>query len=724
MATNGDGTGRSANPRQQIPSTVAPAAGPGSQPGAETVPAGGPAAALPEQFGPYRVKKKLGGGGMGAVYLVENTALKREEALKVPHFDSGDDPSVRQRFVQEAQAAAALKHPNLCPVYHVGEQNGIHFLTMPYLEGKPLSDFTGRPQPPRKAVEVVAKLAQALAAAHARGVIHRDLKPNNVMMCAGLGPVVMDFGLSRQVRGQDQRLTQSGTALGTPAYMPPEQIRGEIERMGPASDVYSLGVILFELLTGRQPFQGGSMGDIFGKTLYTEAPAPSSVRPGLSPALDAVCRQALAKEPEQRYPTMKAFAAALVDYLRATPPEEGAGNLVPSKAGVAKILEAPTVPPSQAPVSPGKARPGATRAGGKAPSSVRRPAGPPGGAPEATLIAAPKEQGGGWPWGLILGCAACAVLVLVLVLGGGALFLLNRGPKAESASGSRQGTRQGDGPQKSGAADQGADGGGSPWAAGKVPANLRTTVELMDYEVAGSRMDGRVWEITVKATSRKGKQRFSFRDLKVRTDEGKTYEAPSGVMPGFQGVAEGEPVLIKMTMINLPPGVKKLARVELRGDGSGIGPHEAVVFLNVPVEPDRAEGGQRAPANLRTTVGFVDYEVADSRMDGRVWEITVKATSRKGRQATFFRDLLVKTEDGKTYEAPSSSLMRPGLRLAEGEPVPITMTMSTLPPGVKKLARVELRGDGSGIGPHEPVVFLDVPVEPDRGEGGSPAGKK
>src|SRR5690242_16580345 len=152
MATSGDGARRSGEARQQVPSTVAPAAGSGSQRGAETVPHGGPAATLPEQFGPYRVKRKLGGGGMGAVYLVENTALGREEALKVPHFDSGDDPSVRQRFVQEARAAAALKHPNLCPVYHVGEQGGIHFLTMPYLEGKPLSDYAGRPQPPRKAV--------------------------------------------------------------------------------------------------------------------------------------------------------------------------------------------------------------------------------------------------------------------------------------------------------------------------------------------------------------------------------------------------------------------------------------------------------------------------------------------------------------------------------------------------------------------------------------------
>jgi serine/threonine protein kinase len=169
---------------------------------------------MPTEFGRYRVRKQLGGGGMGAVYLVENTELKREEALKVPHFGVGDDPVVRERFLREARAAAQLDHPNLCPVYDVGTINGVCFLTMRYLKGKLLSDYTGKPQPPRKAVEITAKLAQALESAHSKGVIHRDLKPNNVMMCAGVGPVVMDFGLAKQTKSEDQKLTQAGTTMG------------------------------------------------------------------------------------------------------------------------------------------------------------------------------------------------------------------------------------------------------------------------------------------------------------------------------------------------------------------------------------------------------------------------------------------------------------------------------------------------------------------------------
>jgi eukaryotic-like serine/threonine-protein kinase len=286
-----------------------------------TVAHSGPKQGLPPEFGRYRVQKLLGGGGMGAVYLVVNTELEREEALKVPHFDAAADPRVRERFLREAKAAAGLDHPNLCPVYDVGVRDGIYYLTMRYLKGKLLSEYSGSAQSPRKAVEIIARLAQALAAAHAKGVIHRDLKPNNIMMCAGVGPVVMDFGLAKQTDRQDQALTQMGTTLGTPAYMPPEQVKGELDRMGPASDVYSLGVILFQLLTGRLPFTGGTAAEVYGKILHTEAPAPSSLRPELPAALDAICAKATAKTPEGRYASMKEFAAVLIEYLKTAPAE-------------------------------------------------------------------------------------------------------------------------------------------------------------------------------------------------------------------------------------------------------------------------------------------------------------------------------------------------------------------------------------------------------------------
>ncbi len=285
---------------------------------------------------------------MGSVYLVENTELEREEALKVPHFADGDDPQLRERFLREAKSAAKLEHANLCPVYDAGVLDGIHFLTMRFLKGKLLSDYTGKAQPARKAVEIVTKLAQALEAAHGKGVIHRDLKPSNVMMVAGVGPVVMDFGLAKQVRQPDHTLTQVGSMLGTPAYMPPEQVNGELERMGPASDVYSLGVILYELLTGRLPFEG-TMAAILGQILYAEPPLPSALVPGLNPALDGICRKAMAKASTDRYPSMKAFAKDLLDFLRSTPVTAGAGNLVPTAGDKPAIFQAATVAPGRQP---------------------------------------------------------------------------------------------------------------------------------------------------------------------------------------------------------------------------------------------------------------------------------------------------------------------------------------------------------------------------------------
>ncbi len=244
----------------------------------------------------YRVKKKLGFGGMGTVYLVENIDLGREEALKVPHFTEGEaaDPKLRERFLREAQSAANLEHPNLCPVYHAGVHDGIYFITMRLLKGKLLTDYTGKALPPRKAVEIVAKLAKALEAAHEKGVIHRDLKPSNVMMVSGVGPVVMDFGLAKLVKQADEKLTRTGATLGTPAYMPPEQVKGDVEHMGPASDVYSLGVILYELLTGRRPFEG-PVGVVYGQILHTEPKLPSAMVPGLDRVLEGICMKAMAK---------------------------------------------------------------------------------------------------------------------------------------------------------------------------------------------------------------------------------------------------------------------------------------------------------------------------------------------------------------------------------------------------------------------------------------------
>jgi predicted Ser/Thr protein kinase len=340
-ANDGKGTGASRGQRPEVrpsvPAGKPPETAAESRRGETIGKSGQRATALPDRFGRYRVKKKLGGGGMGAVYLVENTELEREEALKVPHFDEGDDPQVRERFLREAKSAAKLDHPNLCPVYTAGVQDGIYYMTMRFLKGTLLADYTGKAQPARKAVEVVIALARALAVAHVKGVIHRDLKPANVMMVAGVGPVVMDFGLAKQVHQSDQKLTKAGSMLGTPAYMPPEQVNGELDQMGPASDVYSLGVILYELLTGRLPFEG-TIGVIFGQILYVEPPLPSTLVPGLNSALNGICQKAMSKESAGRYASMGEFAIALSDFLRSSPATEGAGDLKPAAGDEGDVI--------------------------------------------------------------------------------------------------------------------------------------------------------------------------------------------------------------------------------------------------------------------------------------------------------------------------------------------------------------------------------------------------
>jgi formylglycine-generating enzyme required for sulfatase activity len=273
-------------------------------------------AALPAQFGRYRIVRPLGAGGMGAVYLAEDTVLGRRVALKVPHLTAAS-PAVVERFYREARMAAGVEHPHLCAVYDVGQVDGVHYLTMPFIEGRPLSQLVDpdKPWPPRDAVALVHKLALATEVMHRQGVIHRDLKPGNVLLRPNGEPVLMDFGLARSFTEQGQRLTSSGTPVGTPAYMSPEQVAGEQSQLGPGTDVYSLGVILYELVTGAVPFQG-PLAAVFGQILHGRPRAPSAARPGLGPEVDALCLTAMAREVEGRYRSMAEFAQALEGYLR------------------------------------------------------------------------------------------------------------------------------------------------------------------------------------------------------------------------------------------------------------------------------------------------------------------------------------------------------------------------------------------------------------------------
>jgi len=267
---------------------------------------------VPDRIGRYRIVRRLGQGGMGTVYLAHDDELDRTVALKVPHFTPGDGPEVRERFRREARAAAALDHPNLCRVYDVGEWDGAPYLTMAFIEGQPLGDAASGVLPPDRIAALLRKVAEALAYAHERGVVHRDLKPSNILVEARGEPVVTDFGLAHREGSGDPRLTRAGVPLGTPAYMSPEQVEGDPEKIGPATDVFSLGVILYELLAGQLPFRGRA-AEVMGR-IITETPTPPSAhRPGVDPRLEAVCMKALAKEPERRFASMSVMAAALGD---------------------------------------------------------------------------------------------------------------------------------------------------------------------------------------------------------------------------------------------------------------------------------------------------------------------------------------------------------------------------------------------------------------------------
>jgi hypothetical protein len=312
FASTPDGTSRSAVETGSAGTTSA------SSPGVWTEVADGAgssaARALPEAFGRYRILKLLGRGGMGAVYLAHDSQLDRPVALKVPRFDS-NDKSVRDRFLREARIAATFHHPSLCPIYDVGAHEGIPYLTMPLLGGETMADWLRRVGRIREdeAARFIAQVARALEVAHRAGVIHRDLKPANIMVDELRRPIVMDFGLARSGTLRDASATAPGVMLGTPAYLPPEQIGGESGAMGPACDIYSLGVVLYEMLTGRVPFVGPAHA-IAQQVLVKRPERPTRHRPDLDRRLESICLRALAKEPLQRFHSMGEFAARLEEW--------------------------------------------------------------------------------------------------------------------------------------------------------------------------------------------------------------------------------------------------------------------------------------------------------------------------------------------------------------------------------------------------------------------------
>ncbi|QEL19610.1 serine/threonine-protein kinase [Limnoglobus roseus] len=266
----------------------------------------------------YDVLGVVGNGGMGIVYRANHRRLGRVVALKMILAGDTADRQQLARFQDEARAVAALQHPNIVQVYEAGEAAGRPFLVLEFVSGGSLADHLGgTPIDPRRAAELSRTLAQAVQHAHDRGIVHRDLKPGNVLLDPDGTPKVTDFGLAKRL-GDDSARTRTGTAIGSPSYMPPEQAAGD-RTVGPAADVYSLGAILYELLTGRPPFRGQTVLETI--RLVSEHPPapPSALQPGVPKDLEVVCLKCLEKQPDDRYPSAAALAADLDRYLAGEP---------------------------------------------------------------------------------------------------------------------------------------------------------------------------------------------------------------------------------------------------------------------------------------------------------------------------------------------------------------------------------------------------------------------
>jgi len=278
-------------------------------------------------FGPYQILDELGRGGMGVVYRVQREGIARQMALKVLIAGEFASPKLLKRFREEAKVATELKHPNIVAVHDVGEVDGVPYYAMDYVEGSELQELIrNRNLSVRRGVEILIDVAHAAHHAHEKGIVHRDLKPSNVLVSGDGTPYIMDFGLAKNLE-QDHGLTRSGVAIGTPYYMPPEQAKGQHREMGPWSDVYALGAILYEILTRRVPFTAKTQNELLRKIVEEDPTPPRQIRSGIPVPLERIALKALRKESDRRYQTGQAFAEDLERYLtgeavhaRADPP--------------------------------------------------------------------------------------------------------------------------------------------------------------------------------------------------------------------------------------------------------------------------------------------------------------------------------------------------------------------------------------------------------------------
>ena len=338
-------------------------------------------------FGPYKVVEQIGQGGMARVYKAFHAALSRFVALKILPAELAKDPDFKERFHEEAVRVANLRHNNIMAVYDYGEIEGTTYIANEFVDGGTFDQQMGQPLPVSYVLDVLGPIASALDYAHSRGVLHRDVKPSNILVARDGRPMLGDFGLARMMIA-DQNLTQAGMILGTPTYMAPEQGQGSPE---PASDIYAMGIIAYQALTGRVPYQAATPMAIVLAHQSEPLPMPRSINPAISPGVEEVLLKCLARDPKDRYPTGEGFIRAL---------------------GRAREEPAPT------PTAP------APEIGGPPPASVVAAGAPPPPPPQQpTMYVAPRPAKKGNSGLLIGGIAGGCLLLLLIACGGGAIWL-------------------------------------------------------------------------------------------------------------------------------------------------------------------------------------------------------------------------------------------------------------------------------------------------------------
>lgn len=259
-------------------------------------------------IGRYQILDEIGRGGFGIVYKANDPKLKRAVALKLLTAGEGASEEDIQRFMREAESAAKLHHPNIVPIHELDVHEGRHFFTMDLIEGPTLSKLIGEDDiTARRAVEILQEVARAVHHAHEHGIVHRDIKPDNILIARDGRPMVTEFGLAKRVEGHT-RLTRSGATMGTPQYMPPEQARGQVRRIDARSDVYALGAVLYEMITGRPPFEGATIFEIIEKVVYEDADPPRRQNRACPPDVETICMKCIEKDARRRYQSAEELA--------------------------------------------------------------------------------------------------------------------------------------------------------------------------------------------------------------------------------------------------------------------------------------------------------------------------------------------------------------------------------------------------------------------------------